>query len=789
MSGWKKEFPEDIELLTALQSEHSVDTYKPVYSRDALDQWSYGHGRAFLNEYKSKIQLKYFAKIRSDSHPRRPIPGDIFNRLLNEKPMPLDSIVQELAAVLEKDGTLREEVFKTLYVFLLYLQREKQSGERELEIGFTDGDKCLGSDEPQAAEKANTGAGSSDRQVEIQRTFVPLPLRDHNVSKSAIDGLLPELDLLPSFQFPVRNGIIKFPKAIVGVIDDAVNFTNERFKAEWGTRTEFAWIQDAKALCPRSSDKGGDTHSAGCSDRVFFGREFYQTEIDQIIAECSDDPDELLKAFELDPVNNVDRPVGYLHGSHGTHIADLATGYGMQEYKHHNIRMQTVQLPALAYFDNSGMAMSYFILEGVKFILWRSLFLQMMMNIEQTLKGEPLTKLPVVLNVSYGLSGGPHSGGHYLENGIDNLIKIFNSVEEPWLRLGPIDVVVPAGNDFLSRRFATARIGEAKLNVTMRVPARDRTSNFLEFWLPSTDGVHIEIKPPAGLEPLTKSEPLELNAPWILCDGDDVIARVTLDQPFEEEPDHSVNLARVLLAIAPTDTVNTESIGRAPRTPAQPGKWEVTVTGLVSSKDVIEAYIHSEDPNNGFPRRDPPCYFDMEDYERYVDGYRDWQLRDKTLGSNGTPISAVRRFGTLNGFGNGRFATVVGAYRIKTLEESLYSGAARRLAQSYYGRTPSLMAPADLSRLNRGILASGTRSGSSFTQTGTSISTPFITRALAEAAGQLSAISSILETAAEFEEEIGNAPNILSEQKGQGRYPLTDLNPERELQLKRGLYK
>jgi len=170
----------------------------------------------------------------------------------------------------------------------------------------------------------------------------------------------------------------------------------------------------------------------------------------------------------------------------------------------------------------------------------------------------------------------------------------------------------------------------------------------------------------------------------------------------------------------------------------------------------------------------------MPDYERHKEGYRDWKLLDGT--------SPVKRFGSLNGFGNGRFATVVGAYRIKTLKESLYSGAARRLAQSYYGRTPSLMAPADLSRLNRGILASGTRSGSSFTQTGTSISAPFITRALAEAAGTLSAVSEVLETAAEFEEEIGNVPIISNEQMGEGRYPLKNLPPDRELQLKRGLY-
>lgn len=800
MTNWEREFDDQNTHAEALRSETLTQVYGRTYPLDALDQWSIGHGRAFLNEYKSELTVKFFAQLQpgtaATGDVQREMPQVPFGRGHREP----GEIINHIAGEIEKDPDTREHLYKLLYISIFSLQRNPPKNLDTCCIGFLGGGGIFG-DGPSGRgdEAAEDGSGGDSPGKRLQ-TFTPLPLRETNVSACINEGSVPDIETLPSFGFPITDGVVAYPKAIVGVIDDAVNFTNQRFMASWGARTEFAWIQDAKALMPYAECKDTekeetcspkeetslDRASRGpaqkdadvCRDRVNFGREYYRTEIYARIDRYSDDPDDLLKAFELDPVNSLDRPVGYLHGSHGTHVADLAAGYSASEKEHHNIRLQTVQLPALAFFDNSGMAMSFFILEGAKFILWRSLFLQIIMNIEQTLKGEPLTKLPVILNISYGLTGGPHSGGHYLERGLDQLIKYFNKTAPPELQLGPVDVVVPSGNEFLSRRFATARLGERKLDVVMRVPARDRTSNFLEFWLPSPKDIRIKVTPPAGLPVF--SEPLELNQSYVLKVNGNVVARVSVDMPPGRETGEEQRLTRVLLAIAPTDTSNTESFCREPRIAAEPGRWRVSVEGQISSKEVIEAYIHSEDPNSGFPRRDPPCYFDMDNYERYEEGYRDWQLRDND--------SVVKRFGTLNGFGNGRFATVVGAYRIKSLKESLYSGAARRLAQSYFGRRPSVMAPADLSRLNRGILATGTRSGSSFTQTGTSISAPFITRALAEASGELSAVSEILERAADFEDEIGHVPFISSEQRGEGRYPLKDLGSERELQFKRGLY-
>lgn len=736
-------------------------------SPDALDQWALGHGKHFLNSYKTETQVNYFAKIDTteiNAGQARTKGYAEFSNLFALFGKEVEQQIEAIKGAAEEIGPdAPAPFFKRLYSDLINWQRARD-----------DEASLVGNAAPfKAADDGhNTPSGQSEQTSVI--THTPLPLRSSQVSRcsTVTDASSPfEDDALPEFGFGQKaDGELSFPTAVVGVIDDAINFTHQRFKAEWGTRTEFAWIQDNRALEPDGPGTPGP-----CRDRVYFGREYYRTEIDHPALLDGPDPDAYLRAFEQDPPQSVDRPVGYLHAAHGTHVADLATGYSADEHHFHDIRMISVQLPELAYFDNSGMAMSFFLLEGVKFTLWRALFMQIMMNIEEALQGKPAdewSKLPVVLNISYGLTGGPHSGGHYLEEGVDKLIEEFTEGLGGILNLGPVDVVVPTGNDFLNRRFASARRGDDTLNVTVRVPPKDRTSQFVEFWFPSEKGVKAYVTP-SGSPDRTEID-FSGSSAYVLKDSGDVIARISLDCPFGQ----GQSLARVLLAIAPTDTQNV--LGPDPRRPAQAGRWEITVMGQVGPTDVIEAYIHTEDPNIGFPRKDPPCYFEDALYRKYEDNYRDWVLADDGK-------SVVRRFGTLNGFGNGRFATVVGGYRLKSHEAALYSGAGRLLGQSYYGRTPTIMAPSDLSRLNPGILGAGTRSGASYIQTGTSVAAPLVARAIAEAAPDQT-IQDVVENAAMYEEAIGYQPPIRAQQKGAGRHPLMDLSEGRHRQYLRGLY-
>lgn len=696
-------------------------------SADAVGDWCLRPdlGGDFLTHYKSKMdEIKYYAILErvvdrssvislldpllESAFRSPPINRDLFESLVGPfVEVPLDAPDEELAQLL----------ISVLQVV------------GEVPTAGADGEEVFYRSRITTSAPSHAAGGPVELpELNGKVEFIaPLALSDDQVSSRGF-----QMTPIPEVVRDAHGNVV-VPKVIVGVVDDAINFANERFRVGDTSRVEFAWMQDAVS---------GPT--------VPIGREYSRREIEQKIAAAQGDPEALMRAFGHHPTQQADRPVTSVRGSHGTHVADIAAGLPSSDPHALDQRLITVQMPSLAYFDSGGIALNYYIEQAVKFIIFRAWLLKVRY---MWATGDFGLRIPVVINISYGLTNGSHSGAHYLERRIDDLIQAARTF------LGEVEVVVPTGNEFLTRRHAASQMGEKALDLRLRVPARDRTHNFLEVWLPKGSGTKVSVKIPGNSKPETyQVKPGKALA--LKVDGQ-VVARITQDQPLGTP---GFRPYRLLLAIAPTDTQDA----RQPRRPAPPGIWEVKVEADVDKDQMMEAFIHREDPNNGFPRRDPPCYFEDWNYQRYIDNYGDWNLEDMPT------TSVVRRFGTINGIANGQNTIAVGAYRINNLKQSLYSGASR-----LYGKQgpPDLMAPADLSRLNRGILASGTRSGSTFIQTGTSVSAPMVTREIARywASGRTNAAAAVVDLAKQFELNIGARPSIPANQLGAGRLKVPDI--------------
>ena len=730
-----------------------------TFSYDELSHWSIGPGADFLVSYKNQTPVSYYLILEK-------VGPEVARAALNAVDwQALHSGNAAALSALAKASGLYSFSDAADGGFGLRVRLAKSADvDDRINLANHTSANHTSAGHITAAEPAPAPSLPPDRK----HVIVPLPFADDQVAASALvesartaqgEYILPQ----DATGRPIQS------KVLVGVIDDAINFGNHRFRTRDGkSRVDFAWVMDGKVR----------------PDQIFpiFGREFTRQDIDDALARSGDDPDSLLRAFGLDPGSTRDRPVAYLDGSHGTHVADIAAGYP-PDHSSDSIRMITAQLPALSYFDCAGETLGALVVQAVDYVLMNAVRIQ---TGNRFLMGQDYD-LPVVINLSYGITGGPHSGGHYIERMIDQRVADFKAHPDPNFRLKNIEVVIPAGNSFLTRHNArtprtSAHRPKMFLPVRLRVPPKDRTPNFLEFWLPrhiatapgrgSRPRLWVKVRPPGCAAVTWKVRPGEVCE---LTQSGDVIARLSFDTPL----DPNIRLNRILLCTAPTDTMDA----RAPRHPAPSGIWEVRVLGWATGAGrFIDAHIHREDPNFGFPRHDPTCYFDHPGYVRFQDGYGDWVLEDD-------PQEVVKRFGTHNGMGAGRATTLVGAYRIKSARQSLYSSATRDFDVANGHNAIDLMAAADLSRNNRGILATGTRSGSTFTLTGTSVAAPLVTRHMAAylAGAPLGdARAHVRLLAAQYERvHAATLPAIPEAQRGVGRLPGFE-QPGR--MVRRGLY-
>ncbi|WP_282604463.1 S8 family serine peptidase [Pelagibius sp. Alg239-R121] len=512
----------------------------------------------------------------------------------------------------------------------------------------------------------------------------PMPLRERSFNRNGTEDSKAVYEVPPALQ-----GLTEEEKkeiVIVAVIDDGINIANDRFVDALGrSRVDYAWVQDA--------DSAGD---------VPYGKVITSTEIDQKRAACADEA-VVLSQLGLVKDKAFDESALVRRASHGTHMADLAAGYGPDEKgfdKSHLRRMITVQLPFLMTQETSGATYVPFVTAAVKFIRKQAEKMRIALKLD---------RLPVVINFSYAISGGPHNSKGQVEQILEKELANDQTAGKGVM----MQVVLPAGNRHLNRQHACSEIGrDARqlLSLPWRIQPCDQTSSYLEIWIPADTTPTVEISPPGGV-----STTLALaGEAQLLRDGPngDVIARVTLDNPNSDRQ-------RILIAVAPTEIFDST------RQRAPAGLWKVIVETFLRPGEQIDAWVQRDEAPYRYRTNGRQSYFDDPNYKRFDEQGR-LELEDQDN-------SVVKRCGTQSGLSTNSRTIVVAGYTKNSVTIARYSGRGdEKQNLLHVPFKPDVSAVSDRSRSQPGVLASGTFSGSSLPINGTSVAAPQVTRFLAD---------------------------------------------------------
>jgi hypothetical protein len=494
---------------------------------------------------------------------------------------------------------------------------------------------------------------------------------------------------------------------VVGVIDDSIAFAHARFRyAPEASRVEYVWNQDVDALYPTSGAP---------SAMLPYGGELNRDQIDAWLRVCTHagavDEDELYRRCGHETYGNGrHKAIGRRLG-HGTHVLDLAAGYDIAEACTDR-PIVAVQLPAEVTGDTSGAHLTTYVLHGIWYVLKRA---------DEYAQALGLPAVPVVINLSYGFSAGPHDGSHALEQAIDEIIELRAQAG------APLCVVLPSGNTRLVRGHAQVQL-KAQATLDWRVLPDDRTPSSMEIWLPpaaaSGPGIEVQVRDPNGtLTPVVARgglfpPPAQQPAP---C---------TIDYRSVPVPGGRERIVLLLLPTAPVEPLN-------PNEPVAPaGNWQVTLRNRGVAPLDAHVWIQRDDSPVGYPVLGRQSYFDDPDYVRFDrQGRRlkydpphpfvDPPLRD----------SYVKRTSTLNALATGRRSVVVAGFVRSSGDSADYSSMGPIVqgpAPQRAGYAPDVAAVSDDSPVLDGVLAAGTRSGSVVAMNGTSVAAPQIARYLAD---------------------------------------------------------
>jgi hypothetical protein len=503
---------------------------------------------------------------------------------------------------------------------------------------------------------------------------------------------------------------------IMAVIDDGIPFAHRNFRDASGRRTriEFCWLQSVTADPEQNS--------------VLFGREYMRDQIDRYVERFGDDEDRLYR--EAGAMTDADDFGSLLahHATHGAHVMDLATGYDAArgETAPEEIRIIAVQLPNSVTMDTSGFGKDMYMLSAFHYIFHRA-------DMIADMYGVPTPRL--VINFSYGYSGGRHDGETELEAAIDELVKMRRVY-------APTALVLPAGNAFLDRlhgEICDRDFKEGAAQFHWRLQPNDRTSSYLELWFYQNQpsGYSIELWDPFDRSQFSSAinagvssgggDPLDV---YSLQDDDGVqIGQVSVDEHRADAQDstHLTGRWRVLVVMAPTEPEDASLPG------ADSGKWTVVIRREAGSKPLdgpIHCWIQRATDFEAFRSGSRQSYFDDLSDVRYTP--------EGDLAQVDSDNAFVKRFGSLNGLATGRTALIVAGYRLgaglgSSLEEArpaLYSSAGTR-ERGWPGAKVGCSSMSDRSRVLPGTIAAGVRSGALSLVQGTSAAAPFVARRLA----------------------------------------------------------
>lgn len=538
--------------------------------------------------------------------------------------------------------------------------------------------------------------------------------------------------------------------ALVGIIDEGIAFAHERFRLpDHKTRVEYFWHQDGKCRGPHPNGFYGREQRKDDWRYPQHGSSLHVDGIDTMLTRSvvgnQVDEDRFYRTSGLLDYTKPGHKAAAHRVAHGTHVLDIAAGYAPNNAPGSSVGLNkrpiiAVQLPTRTVADTSGLGLEKYMLDGVRYILNRARRFSI---------AHGIPNLPVVINFSSQLLAGPHDGRSVIEEAIEELLQERrNRIDGTG---GPTELVLPAGNSHLSRGHARVSLkpnGEEGSShiLKWKVLPDDRTFSFLEIWLPRSESapseaeVTFELIPPGREQggTLSDSDPAS-GKKWVYGDAnEDTVAKIysefvlerskvtSVDAPEEEPTQQPVKSGRGRFCAFLLPTSYQER--GLPVAPA--GVWSIKLENQSSESKELHAWIQWDDRPLSYPIYGRQSYFLDAEYEKYdrISG---------RLTELDNAESTTKRAGTINAIGTGETTVVVGGYLNKELKPARYSAAGEIRALEQDGAKtdipgPSASAVSDDSEVLDGILAAGSRSGSTVAMNGTSVAAPQVTRWLAD---------------------------------------------------------
>lgn len=560
---------------------------------------------------------------------------------------------------------------------------------------------------------------------DVPISFEPVALQD-------ADGLAARLD----------------PKAVLtGVIDVGISPFHERFKAtDKTTRILTCWQQAGEF-----------------AGNLPFGSELEAGEIDAALAQVPFDEETALREHHVSRPDVLfgAREVDF-RAAHGSHIADLAAGRVPSVDAEAKITdpILAVNMPPRYSHGSAGNFLEFFAFAAVVRIVDVADQLWQAMHKETTDTAPVPGGFPLVINLSFGMQAGAKDGSAMFERLVQALVA---------KRDAPIEIVMPVGNDNLSRGTARALVGTEKnpqyddldpqqmLTLDWRVPPGDRSSNFVELWFPAIEATRDDIAfcvvPP-------QTEPTE--EMWHNVIGRDDTGPVN---QYMDSMGGAVRLYRVARTAGNPDEIRPQvTIGLMPTeffgsmvdgTPVlgTAGEWKIMVR---AAGKAVNVYAHIQSDQDIRPGRSRPAirsYFDNHKHETHThpsgghatvpsgmprDSVHLARAFDDTFThlDNWHEEGPVQRKGTNNAIATTPSIFVIGAYRVSDKTASAFSATVEDeryqegLSRGRDSPVIEALLPGDDSPMHLGMLGAGSRSGSVVALRGTSSSSALATRAL-----------------------------------------------------------
>ncbi|MEO1960287.1 MAG: hypothetical protein ABGW82_04830, partial [Paracoccus sp. (in: a-proteobacteria)] len=225
---------------------------------------------------------------------------------------------------------------------------------------------------------------------------------------------------------------------ILAVIDDAIPFAHERLTLPGGvSRVAAFWAQDAAFAGGPGLDLPSGIELRGPAIGQL---------LQQVAAGALPGEDAIYRASGVLDFRRDSTPSTAYSDPHGAAVALLAAGFAPQDPAGRDHPLIAVNLPPRITEDSMGTLAPVSILASILFIITRARRLCRLVEARRGLSAGSV-RLPVVINLSFGLTAGARDGSSLLERFMDAVSAVAAA------DLGPVHFVLPTGNNRQSRLF------------------------------------------------------------------------------------------------------------------------------------------------------------------------------------------------------------------------------------------------------------------------------------------------------------------------------------------------